>query len=95
MLPQGYPWASSKEISPFGPAVWQALGNIYSNVMFYNTKKIYANSPFKCKQISCRIYSTYTVVKSLLQVKFPANEKFREKMRKCSVAYCKLFRENK
>ena len=35
MLPPVYPWIPSKNVSPFGPAVWPALGNIYTNVLFY------------------------------------------------------------
>jgi len=30
MLPPGYPWVPSANISPFGPVVWPAIGNIYS-----------------------------------------------------------------
>ena len=35
MLPPGYPWVSLKNVRPFGPAVWPAIGNIYRNVLFY------------------------------------------------------------
>ena len=33
----GYSRVPSKNVSPFGPAVWQAIGNIYiyTNVLFY------------------------------------------------------------
>ena len=36
MLPPGYPWVPSKNISPFCPAVWRAIGNIFTNFLFYN-----------------------------------------------------------
>ena len=35
MLPPGYPRVPSKNVSPFGPAVWPVIGNIYTNVLFY------------------------------------------------------------
>ena len=28
-------WVPSKSFSPFGPAVWPAIHNIYTNVLFY------------------------------------------------------------
>ena len=34
--PPGHPWMSTKKFSPFGPAVWPAIGDIYTNVLFYN-----------------------------------------------------------
>ena len=33
--PPGQPWVFTKNFSPFGPAVWPALGNTYKNVLFY------------------------------------------------------------
>ena len=35
MSPPGDPWVSTKNFSPFGPAVWPARGNIHTNVLFY------------------------------------------------------------
>ena len=35
MLPLGYPWHSSKNASPFGPAVWSVIANIYVCTNFY------------------------------------------------------------
>ena len=32
MLPPGYPWVYLKN---FSPAVWPAIENIYTNVLFY------------------------------------------------------------
>ena len=32
MLPPRYPWVPSANISPFGPVVWPAIGNIYTYV---------------------------------------------------------------
>ena len=29
----GYPLVSSKNLGPFGPAVWSAIGNIHTNVI--------------------------------------------------------------
>ena len=40
ILPQGYPWVPSKNISPFGSAVWPAIRNIYKNVLFYYIDKL-------------------------------------------------------
>ena len=31
----GHPWASTKNASPIGPAVWPAKRNIFLNVLFY------------------------------------------------------------
>ena len=30
-----YPLVTTKNVSPFGPAVWPAIGNIYMTVLFY------------------------------------------------------------
>jgi len=30
-----HPWVPSKSFSPFCPAIWPAIGNIYTNVLFY------------------------------------------------------------
>ena len=35
MSPPGHPWVSTKNFRPIGPAVWPAIGNIYTNVLFY------------------------------------------------------------
>ena len=35
MIPPGYSWIPSKNISPFALAVWPAIGNMYTNVLFY------------------------------------------------------------
>ena len=35
MSPPGHPWVSKKNFIPIGPAVWPAIGNIYTNVLFY------------------------------------------------------------
>ena len=35
MSPTGNRQVSTKNVSPFGPAVWPAKGNIYTNVLFY------------------------------------------------------------
>ena len=32
---------NNKKISPFGPAVWLARGNIYKNVLFYYMDYMY------------------------------------------------------
>ena len=34
MSPPGYPGVSAKNFSPFGPAVWPAIVNIYTSVLF-------------------------------------------------------------
>ena len=41
MLPPGYPRIPSKNVSPFGPAIWPAIGNIYTNVLFYFIDNVY------------------------------------------------------
>ena len=33
--PSRHPWVSTKNFSPIGPAVWPAIGNIYTIVLFY------------------------------------------------------------
>jgi len=33
MLTPGYPGVSTKKISPFGPAVWPAIVNMYTSVL--------------------------------------------------------------
>ena len=35
MSPPGHLGVSTKNVSPIGPAVWPAIGNIYTNVLFY------------------------------------------------------------
>ena len=35
MSPPGHPWVSTKNFSPINLAVWPAIGNIYTNVLFY------------------------------------------------------------
>ena len=35
MLPQGYPWATSKLFSQFGSAVWSAISNIFMSEELY------------------------------------------------------------
>ena len=32
-----FSWIPSKNVSPFGPAVWPTRGNIYTNILFYHT----------------------------------------------------------
>ena len=36
-----YPLVSTKKFNPFDPAVWPAIGNIYTNVLFYYIDRIY------------------------------------------------------
>ena len=35
MSTPSHPCVSTKKISPFGPAVWPARGNIHTNVLFF------------------------------------------------------------
>ena len=46
----GYPWVSTKNVSPFGPVVWPATGNIYPNVLFYykEDKQAVRQAKYKC-----------------------------------------------
>ena len=41
MSPPGYPWVSTKNVSPFVPAVWPAIGNMHTNVLLYYYINIY------------------------------------------------------
>ena len=41
------PMSVHKKISPFGPAVWPARGNIYMNVLFYYIDKFTLNWRYK------------------------------------------------
>ena len=40
----GVALAPSKNVSSFGPAVYPAIGNIYTNVLFYSIDNNYTNN---------------------------------------------------
>jgi len=80
MLFRGYPWVPSQNVSPFGPAVWPAIGNIYGNVLFYYIDDLESNiliilkiNYFQLRSghwfLSMKVHSTYgTYAYSSLQI---------------------------
>ena len=45
---------SSKNVSPFGPAVWPDIGNIYTNVLFYYIDLLLIGGGVKTSKINIR-----------------------------------------
>ena len=46
MLPPGYPWVPLKMSAHSVQAVWAAIGNIYTNVLFYYIDDLRINKDF-------------------------------------------------
>ena len=61
LRPQGTQGFPEKKISPFGPAVWPAIWNIYTNILFYymNLQLTVIEHKLFLPKIACIPYNYY------------------------------------